>query len=237
MGYHKRKAEKRYSDVKWYDEYIKQYMRVRKFNEEEKERVQRAHGLAPTLDEFKVRRWVVSKGAVRQLRATIESASAEKDIQQFLEEHPEILAHYLGTGHGRWCIPQKRLGAEHVPDFLVAELSSIGFAWFGVELKNPNAMLFNRKGDPSAALTHAIRQVADWRAWLKNNIDYAQRLRHKNGLGLIDIDANLPCYILIGRREVLSDNTRARRRQMNEDLNVQISAAGEHSTIGRSVQS
>ncbi len=225
MGCHSHDAEERYSEIEWYDNYLKWYVRERDktFNEEERKQVKRAHKLAETtLDEFKVHRWVVLDEDVGALHVTIENATCEEDIQQFLEEHPEILARHLGTGASRWCLPKKRLGSEYVPDFLLAEVSSIGLEWLGVELENPNAILFNRRGDPSAALTHAIRQITDWRAWLKDNIDYARRPRDKNGLGLVDIDANLRCYILIGRRKDLSDMTRARRRQMNQDLRVNI---------------
>ena len=32
-----------------------------------------------------------------------------------------------------------------------------------------------RNGDPSHALSHAMRQILDWRSWLTANIDYARR--------------------------------------------------------------
>jgi hypothetical protein len=117
---------------------------------------------------------------------------------------------------------KQRLGAEHVTDFLIAERHSFGFAWQAVELESPLRPMFNKNGDPSRHLNHALRQLTDWRAWLKANQSYAARPRSEGGLGLTDIDANVKGLVLIGRRANIPDCTAARRRQMVQDLNVDI---------------
>jgi len=167
-------------------------------------------------------RYKITLKDVNRLQQTIEHAKTERDIQCFLEKYPIFLVQHLGGGHGRWCIPQKRLGAEFVPDFIIGERSSLGFKWCGIELKSPKAKLFNKNGNPSAVLTHAIRQITDWRIWLTNNIDYARRTRDKQGLGLTDVDGNMEGLVLIGRRDILSTETTARRSQMCKDLNIEI---------------
>jgi hypothetical protein len=149
-------------------------------------------------------------------------ANVESDLQQFLSSNPYVLAAQLGGGHGRWVIPMKRLGAEYVPDFMVGEKSSIGFEWYAVELESPKAKMFTKAGDPTQQLTHAIRQIQDWRAWLQRNQDYAARPRDKGGLGLTDITANLPGLILISRRDEIDESTSERRRQMISDLRIKI---------------
>ena len=191
---------------------------------EELRRVQLVHQLTPALNEFyiRIREGGISKQEADALRATIEHARGKRDIRRFLEKHPHILAQSLDGEDDKWCIPEKRLGSECAPDFLLAELSSIGLEWCGVELESPHAKLFKKNGDPSSSLTHAVRQATDWRTWLRNNIDYARRPRDKNGLNLIDIDSNLPFYILIGSRRGLDDRNRERRHNMNKDLNIQI---------------
>lgn len=118
-------------------------------------------------------------------------------------------------------IPQKRLGAEFVTDFLVGEKHSFGFEWQAIELESPEAKLFNKAG-ASKELNHAIRQIADWRAWIKKNVDYAARPSEQQGLGLIDIDASVRGLILIGRERELEPETSDRRRQMAQDLNIVI---------------
>jgi hypothetical protein len=164
----------------------------------------------------------ISYREVEEFGTVLESATAEKDLQRFFEQHPHFLVQHLHGGHGRWCIPQKRLGAELVPDFVVGERSSLGFEWCAVEIESPTARLFTLSGDPSKHLNHAIRQIIDWRSWLKTNIDYARRPQTDNGLGLTDIGGDLDAVILIGRRDGVDADTRARRRQMCMDLRVRI---------------
>ena len=133
-----------------------------------------------------------------------------------------MLVQHLGGGHGRWVIPQKRLGAEFVPDFVIGEMSSIGYEWQLVELESPEAPLFTRSGDPSKHLNHALRQIDDWRAWLEKNRDYAARPLDQGGLGLTDISSAASALILLGRRKSLSPKDNGRRRQMIARTGVQI---------------
>ncbi|MBA7715852.1 hypothetical protein ES703_124910 [subsurface metagenome] len=177
---------------------------------------------ADQLRDFRVQWDTISGKDVEALRNVIESAVGEREPQKFLRKHPLFLVQHLKGGAGRWCIPQKRLGAEHVPDFVIGERSSLGYEWYGVELKSPKAHIFTRNGDPAKELNHALRQIADWRIWLKKNIDYASRSRNQKGLGLMDIDSDLPCLILIGRRKDLDEGTQERRRQIGKQNKVQI---------------
>jgi hypothetical protein len=167
-------------------------------------------------------RWLVSQTpAEAALRNCVQTATTERAVQLVLEEHPVLLARALGGGHGRWVIPQKALGAEHVPDFIIGAKSSLGYEWTIVELESPTRRMFNKNGDPTQALNHAIRQIADWRSWLSVNLDYARRSRDANGLGLYDIDPLPPGLILLGRREP-GESSRVRRRQYARDLNIRI---------------
>lgn len=159
---------------------------------------------------------------VDSLEERLNSAKNERDMQSYLEEHPLLLIQHLGGGHGRWVIPHQKLGVQFVTDFVIAEKSSIGFEWVAVELESPIAKLFTKKGDPSATLNHAIRQISDWRAWLKKNQNYAARSRSENGLGLMDIDSDIPGLIISGRESALSPDTKELRRQLCANLNIKI---------------
>lgn len=152
----------------------------------------------------------------------LNGAKREEDIQQFLQSNPQFLIQHLGGGHGRWVLPKQKLGAEHITDFVIAERHSFGFGWQAVELESPLRPMFNKNGDPSQHLNHAIRQITDWRAWLKSNQAYASRPKTDGGLGLTDIDSNLRGLILIGRRAAIDPETNARRRQLVQDLNIEI---------------
>jgi len=164
----------------------------------------------------------VTPDELTALASALDGATREEDIQKFLQLNPQFLIQHLGGGHGRWVIPKQKLGAEHVTDFLIAERHSFGFEWQAVELESPLRAMFNKNGDPSQFLNHAIRQITDWRAWLKSNQAYASRPRTDGGLGLTDIDANVKGLILIGRRAAIDPETNARRRQLVQDLNIEI---------------
>lgn len=143
-------------------------------------------------------------------------------MQRLLTRRPRILAAKLTGGHGRWVIPQTRLGSEYVPDFVIGDDSSLGYRWIAVELESTGAKIFNRNGDFSAALTHAVRQITDWRTWLRRNHDYAVRPLAEQGLGLLDIDVNVRGLILIGREAVLDPDTTERRRIYGEQQDIDI---------------
>lgn len=164
----------------------------------------------------------ISPADVSALEECLKSVQREEDIQQFLQANPKVLIQHLGGGHGRWVIPKQRLGAEHVTDFLIGEKHSFGHEWQAVELESPTRPMFNKNGDPSQYLNHAIRQLLDWRAWLTANQGYASKPIAESGLGLTGINGNLRGLILIGRRDALPPGTGERRKQMAQDLNIRI---------------
>lgn len=168
-------------------------------------------------------RWdTVNEFDIDALRDALDSAKREEDIQQFLQANPKYLIQHLGGGHGRWIIPKQRLGAQHVTDFIIGERDSMGFRWQAVELESPLAKMFTKAGNPSAALTHAIRQIQDWRMWLAANQNYAARGRCEDGLGLTEIHPDVEGLIIMGRRATESEETQRLRRQMGRDAKIEI---------------
>jgi hypothetical protein len=156
-------------------------------------------------------------------RVCIDGAGDERPIQQFLTEHPILLACVLHGGHGRWIIPQARLGAEFVPDFVLGEGDSDGVHWTLVELESPAAKLFTKKGPPSMQLNQAMYQVRTWRSWLEANRDYATRSPTGKGLGLTDINpATAAGLILLGRRAALTAKDIVRRKDLHAEQRIVV---------------
>lgn len=150
------------------------------------------------------------------LQDALSEASDEKPMQAVLEQHPQVLA-YLVDGHdGLWVVPQKKLGAQYVPDFLVAGETSAGIRWTLVEIESPTAPLTISDGQPEKRLRKAIKQIADWREWLGDNLDYARKSRAENGMGLAGIRADAPALIIIGRGEQTASIDRMRNRVRSE---------------------
>lgn len=165
----------------------------------------------------------ITRHDVEQYAAVLGAASREQEMQRHLALVPRLLVQHLGGGHGRWVIPQKRLGSEYVTDFVIGERSSSGYEWQFVELQSPLARLFVAStGRQSAQLDEGLRQISEWRGWLADNRDYARRPRSRNGLGLADVSADDPGLLLIGRETDLTDNDRERRRQLDTTYNIRI---------------
>ena len=122
-------------------------------------------------------------------------AADERPLQTFLSSFPILLAPLAAPGGTIWCLDQPRLGSEFVPDFLIATVTSVGFRWAMVELESPNEKTLTRAGLPAKKLAEALKQIRDWRTWLTDNVAYG-----RGELGLTDIDANCPAYVVIGRR-------------------------------------
>jgi len=173
------------------------------------------------LREFFVRHLGITAKQVRKFQDCLATSIDERPLQTLFEANPTLLVQHL-HGSGRFVLPKKCLGSEFVPDFVIGEHHSFGYDWELVELESPTIPFFTKAGNPRAQLTHAIRQVQDWRAWLQRNQNYASRTRGESGLGLTDITANAPGLIIMGRRSLLDAGTNDRRRQMTTDLKIEI---------------
>lgn len=165
---------------------------------------------------------VVSEDDIEELEAIISSANDERPIQRFLAENGHLLTTLL-VGYERYCLSQKHLGSEFVPDFIIGDVSSLGVRWILVELETPRSGIYLKRG---AQLDKYARkgadQVIDWRNWLANNISYAQNPRSKGGLGLFDIREKSDAIVLVGRRSSMPETTDAKRIEYRQSSNIQI---------------
>jgi len=164
----------------------------------------------------------ITKKEAASMQELLDTNPDEGAMHLFLENNSKILVQALAGGHGRYQLSKKRLGAEFVPDFLIAEGSSIGIEWYAVELESPRCKLHKKDGNPAQALHTAINQIRDWRQWLLDNLDYARRPKDQNGLGLVGIDCRVPGIIIIGRRHEYPDRFNNFRRQVKDRERILI---------------
>jgi hypothetical protein len=161
----------------------------------------------------------VTRDEIAAYQSALDTARDEADMQHCLEANPRMLIQHLTGGRRAWVIPQKRLGSEYVTDFVIAQKTSGGLVWYAVELERPQAKMFNKNGDSSSVLNHALRQINDWRDWLSQNRDYAAKPSERSGIGLIDIDPELEGLIIIGRDAEVDQRATASRRRRLERVN------------------
>lgn len=160
-------------------------------------------------------------GDAALLQDTLNAAGDERP-QRLISEKPHLLtATFLQGGHGRYARPQVRLGAEYVPDFLLADTSSMGIFWMLVELESPQERLYLKSGQWAAKARQAIHQVQTWRQWLSENIDYARK-PPPAGLGLVDIETAPEGLILIGRRSASDPNHNWLRKNLLTQERIRI---------------
>src|SRR5215203_2263725 len=173
------------------------------------------------LSEFAVDN-TVSEDDVVELENIIISAHDERPIQKFLEKNPHLLTVLLG-GIERYCIPQKRLGSQYVPDFIIGEIDSLGVRWVLIEIESPKSGIYLDDGcllDEEAR--KGVSQIIDWRNWLSSNIAYARQRRSENGLGLFDIREKSDAVVIVGRRSQMPDTTDAQRTEYRQSNNIAI---------------
>lgn len=177
---------------------------------------------AVELDQHHVEWDNISQEEADALQKLVSKTPDEGAMQRFLESKPKFLVQALTGGHGRYVMAKPKLGSEFVPDFLVAEMDSMGIHWYAVELESPRQRVSRQDGLPTQEVNHAIGQVRDWREWLASNRDYARKPRAEHGLGLVGIDARLPGLILIGRREDHPERYNEFRRDQVDHSRIEI---------------
>jgi hypothetical protein len=151
------------------------------------------------------------EGDTDDLARVLDAAEDERVVQRFLQDRPRLLAAtFLRGGHGRYVRPQVRLGSQLVPDFMIADASSMGLFWTLVELESPTQAIFTASGEWAEKARHAVYQVTSWRHWLSENLDYARRPA-PTGLNLIDIEPSPCALILIGRRRASAEHNWLRK--------------------------
>lgn len=176
--------------------------------------------------------------AAARLEAALHDARNEQEIMRFLKENPYLLA----FSELRWgsndlhLFFEFRLSTERSIDVLILGQHSGAWCPTFVEVQDPNASLFDRKGDPSPATREGVRQIGQWREFLKRNDmafrqELARRLpaksiarspRHKfANAEVLDptehFDFNW--WVLVGRSKGMSDKDAQNRRVLETTLN------------------
>lgn len=147
----------------------------------------------------------------KQFLELIDSRAREEKIHQFLVDHPEILHAAM---HRSDQIITKPSLHRYIPDFAagIEGRSLRRWSWTLIEIEPAEFPLITRSGSPSAKLTHAVKQVADWRNWISENTAYARTI-------LPDITPACHGLIIIGRRNTIADGMANELRAYQDSLN------------------
>ena len=164
----------------------------------------------------------LTRNTVERFESIVDDAADEHPIQEFLQEHPALMARALLGASLCYCIPQKRLGSEYVPDFVVGDIDSLGVHWLLVELETPTSKLVTQTGELEMHARAGVKQIRDWRQWLTDNIGYARLRRAENGLGLYDISGSTPAVVVVGRRALSAETIQSSRLQHRDREQIAV---------------
>jgi hypothetical protein len=145
-----------------------------------------------------------------QFLAVIDSGVKEERIHQFLVDHPEIL--YAALNHSDQIITKPSLHS-YVPDFAagVEGMTLRRWSWTLIEIEPAGFPLLTQTGNPSAKLTHAAKQIADWRNWISQNTAYARTI-------LPDIKPDCHGLIVMRRRRAMTERMAQELRAYQDSL-------------------
>lgn len=171
---------------------------------------------------------------------SILNQESEQAVQKYLDQNPFIFEFLSDDGSG-FIQSHLRLAEKFVPDFVILSRDR----WSNnpcllctlIEIENPSTPLFTRSGNPTSQLTHALRQVQDWKSWVRNNSQYLQKefsflLNTKEMLNLQSHKVVKPIFlsqsvalgvyyrymIIAGRRTSLQISDLVRLTEMNENM-------------------
>ena len=101
---------------------------------------------------------------------------SEQELHEFLAQHSYFFNGIIRLYGASPLYSKIKLGSEFEIDFSCFDAGSPGPEWHLIEIEGPGYPFFTNAGDPSARLTHAIRQVLDWQSWIHENLDYERKL-------------------------------------------------------------
>jgi hypothetical protein len=161
--------------------------------------------------------------AVEDLLKLVTREAKEAELQKHLEKFPFILSQQFS--HCHHTVSQFNLGGKYQADFLCLNMPSKNYHWCGVEIESSSKLVITKSLRRSSVLEHALQQIRDWRDYLNTNIDFAQKEKAQNGLGLIYSAKNIPGMVIIGRRienKKISDAWNILRSQIQLNDNIQV---------------
>lgn len=188
------------------------------------------------------------KSVALDFEKLLEEGDNEEAVHQFLNNNRWILgfiSERTGYGYGEFMVESKfKLADSFVTDFVmlgfVYENDPRPIIWF-IEIERPRMPLFTKNGDPSSGLTHAIRQVQNWKQWVQLNRSYL----HSRIIQMVVEDSGLTAsiakyirvlrrgssiaerlahgmreyyFVVAGRRTSMTVANRLLLAQMNQDL-------------------
>jgi hypothetical protein len=104
----------------------------------------------------------------------LEASNGERHMLSYFKQHPALLYRHSAPcrGHDDYVIAEFEIGNEYKVDFVVLNSYSGGWDISLIELEPVGAKLFNKDRTPARELRVAMRQLDDWRRFIRQQSDY-----------------------------------------------------------------
>ena len=116
----------------------------------------------------------VPDSATKAYLAALKASNGERHILTYFRRHPALIYKHTVPcrGHDDYVISEFEIGNEYKADFVVLNSYSGGWEIAFIELEPVGAKMFNKDRTPTRELRVAIRQVDDWRRFIRQQQTY-----------------------------------------------------------------
>jgi len=106
--------------------------------------------------------------------AALEASNGERHMLTYFKQHPALIYRHTVPcrGHDDYVIAEFEIGNEYKVDFVVLNSYSGGWEIALIELEPVGAKLFNKDRTPARELRTAMRQLDDWRRFIRQQPKY-----------------------------------------------------------------
>src|SRR5437868_7937987 len=107
----------------------------------------------------------------QRLEELLDTQKGERTVVQFFAEHPDLLYRYFVNprGHCQYVLTEVSLAGDFYMDAVV--LNGYSGAWEGyfIEFEPIGDKVFNKDRTPTARTKGALKEIADWREYMRLN--------------------------------------------------------------------
>jgi hypothetical protein len=142
----------------------------------------------------------------------------ENFYQKYLANNAGL---FFGSHNCHLVVSKLKLGSELETDFVtLTDGYSNGNLFELIEIKQPGASLFTKKGLMTAEFSRAAQQVRDWKRWLMDNRSWFRKYLPTLSTRVVS-QGHLKFKIIIGRR-LINQFDIERRNQIGEEIGAEI---------------
>lgn len=155
---------------------------------------------------------------IQEWKSLLSENLLENQYQKFLSNNAGI---FLGNENCHLVISKLKLGSELETDFVtLTDGFSNGNVFELIEIKQPNAKLFNEKGLITFEFNRAIQQIRDWKRWLMDNRNWMKKYLPTINTKIINSN-HIKFKIIIGRR-LENEFEIEKRNQIADEIGAEI---------------